>query len=337
MTTSELGSESMYFSCDESGGLEFPESSKEDWKVATITGVLFDYKTRCWWKKNYHRFPKKGKNYHDDQIVEILQALDAFKVSAICHVLYQSTSRSEAKNFQNDFISSHSRAINNEPDLVRESRHSHLANFQKMKPETFGRAFALSQLITDGVSAYLNCIGKKRSQDQRNLNIIVDDQINPIVPAAQHFIWYFLNCRSAEGAFTCPGGLPKSLKSHTHVDNLGKTRADLTKFIKIKIGKQGEKLDDRLIELRLADACSNFANRRFREGLSPAICDLLDKIFQHRLVHFGDNDELIANVPETIRLSGIKRVDKVRISPSKNFECISLPPNNEGLRKPRSF
>jgi hypothetical protein len=60
-----------------------------------------------------------------------------------------------------------------------------------MKPETFTRAFALSQLITDGVSAYLNCVEKKRSQDQRGLNIIVDDQVHPIVPAAQHFIWYF--------------------------------------------------------------------------------------------------------------------------------------------------
>lgn len=112
----------------------------------TITGVLFDYKTRCWWRENYHRFPKKGKDYHDDQIVEILQALAVFKATAICHVIYQSASRSEVKNFQNDFISSQSRPINNEPDLVRESRHSHLANFQKMKPETFARAFALSQL-----------------------------------------------------------------------------------------------------------------------------------------------------------------------------------------------
>jgi len=300
----------MYFSCDESGGLKFQESSKEDWKVATISGVLFDYETHCWWKKNYHRFPKKGKHYNDAQIVEILEALHTFKATAICHVIYQSTSRSEVQNFQNDFISFHRKPINNEPNLVTRSRHRHLDNLEKMKPETFARIFTLSQLITDGVSAYLNCVEKKRSQDQRGLNIIVDDQVNPIVPAAQHFIWYFLNCRSVEGAFTCPGGLPKSLKSYAYVDDFGKARADLTKFIKIKIGKQGEKLDDALIEVRLADACSNFANRRFREGLSPAICDLLDKIFQHRLVHFGNDDEHIANVPETIRLNGIKELIK---------------------------
>jgi len=310
MIASELGLESMYFSCDESGGLEFPESSTEDWKVATITGVLFDYKTRCWWRQNYHRFPKKGKDYQDYQIVELLQALRIFTATAICHVIYQSTPRFEAKNFQNDFILSNRKPINNEPNLVTESRHKHLDNLEKMKPETFARAFALSQLITDGVSAYLNCVNRKRSQDQRGLNIIVDDQVNPIVPVAQHFIWYFLNSRSTDGTFTCPGGLPKSLKSHAYVDNLGRTRMDLTKFIKIKIGKQGEKLDDALIEVRLADACSNFANRRFREGLPPDICDLLDKIFQHRLIHFGDNDEHIANVPETIRFSGIKELIK---------------------------
>jgi hypothetical protein len=118
----------------------------------------------------------------------------------------------------------------------------------------------------------------------------------------------FLNCRSTKGAFMCPKGLPKSLKSHAY------------------IGKQGEKLDDALIELRLADACSNFANRRFREGLSPTICDLLDKIFQHRLVHFGDNDEHIVNIPETILLSGIKELIKQESS-SQNSKCVFLLPH----------
>src|SRR5689334_5950257 len=243
----------MYFACDESGGIEFRDTAEEIWRVSTVGGVLFGYATRRWWKENYRHFPQKAKDYSIDQMVEVLQALCKFKCIAICHIIYQSTNFSEVKQFQNDFILSCRNPIANEPDMVRKSRHHHLDNLQKMKPETFVKTFALLELMTDGIGSYINWIGNKRSQDQRGLNIIVDDQVKPIVPATEDFVWYFLNCRSAAGAFTCPKDFPKNLQSFTWLDDQGKKRFNITKFIKIKIGKQGEKLDDTLVELRLAD------------------------------------------------------------------------------------
>lgn len=90
----------MYFPCDESGGIEFRDTAEKIWRISIVGGVLFGYETRYWWEENYGRFPQKAKDYSVDQVVEVLQALCKFKSVAICHVIYQSTSSSEVKQFQ---------------------------------------------------------------------------------------------------------------------------------------------------------------------------------------------------------------------------------------------
>ena len=76
---------------------------------------------------------------------------------------------------------------------------------------------------------------------------------------------------------------------------------DLMSIINIRVGKQGEKLDDKCPELRLADIICNFMNRGFKGELPENVCSLLKKVCDLHPVYFGNGPGISANIPPSAR------------------------------------
>lgn len=291
----------MYFPCDEASVFDLQTIPGREWRHAVVGGVLIDYRARRWWLENYSSYPKKGQNYSHGQMISVLQSLVKLGVIGKCHVVHLTVDPDKAKQCQTDMILPNFKQAANQPKHFQDLIYAHLEILEKMKPQTFAKTWTLMEVIAEGVSSYLNCVGRKRSQDQRGLNIIIDDQVEQMLPTLKDFIWYFLNCRAVDGIFSFSAGVPKSMEKYIQSIKQGKIM-DLTPVIKIVVGKQGEKLDDKFIELRLADVISNFMNRRFKGELPDDVCNILNKIVGDvRTVYFGETLEHHVTIPELAR------------------------------------
>ncbi len=291
----------MYFPCDESGVFDLNVIPGKEWRNAVVGGVLLGYKARHWWLKNCSRYPKKAKDYSHDQMLTVLQSMVKFGIKGRCHGVHLTVDLDKAKKCQTDLIQSIFNQIANQPEHSKIAIRAHLEMLENMKPQTFAKAWTLLELITEGVSLYIGCVGRRRSQDQKGLTIIIDDQVEQMQRTLKSFIYFFLNCRAADGVFSFSDGEPKTMGTYIRSDDQVKT-IDLTSLIRIIVGKQGEKLDDKLVELRLADIICNFMNRRFKGELVLDVCNLLDKIVGDvRAVYFGDILEHRVNIPELAR------------------------------------
>ncbi len=240
----------MHFPCDESAVFDLQTIPGKEWRHAVVGGILLGYEARCWWLKNYSNYPNKAKDFSHSQMITVLQSLTALKAIGRCHVIHLTVDLDKAKQCQADLILPLFNQIINQPKWLEPSLYDHLERLEKMKPQTFAKAWTLLEVMTEGASSYLSCVGKKRSQDQRGLNIIIDDQVEEILPTLKHFIWFFLNCRAANDFFSFSSGVPKSMKRHIRLGSQNQV-IDLTSIINITVGKQGEKLDDKYLELRL--------------------------------------------------------------------------------------
>jgi hypothetical protein len=291
----------MYFPCDESAVFDLNVIPEKEWRNAVVGGVLLGYKARHWWLKNCSRYPKKAKDYNHDQMLAVLQFMVKFGIKGVCHVVHLTVDLDKARKCQTDLIQPTFNQIANQPEHLKIAVRAHLEMLENMKPQTFAKAWTLLELITEGVSLYIGCVGKRQSQDQKSLTIIIDDQVEQMQRTLKSFIYYFLNCRSVDGVFSFSDGEPKTMGKYIRSGNHRKT-IDLTSLINIEVGKQGDKLDNKFVELRLADIICNFMNRRFKGELPPDVCILLDKIVGNvRTVHFGDTPEYQANIPESVR------------------------------------
>ena len=237
----------MYLTCDESAVFDLNVIPGKEWRNAVVGGVLFGYEARRWWLKNCSRFPKKAKYYSHDQMRAVLQSMIKFGIEGRCHCVHLTVDPDKAKKCQTNLIQPIFNQIANQPEHLKIAVRAHLEMLENMKPQTFAKAWTLLELMTEGVALYIGRVGKRRSQDQKGLTIIIDDQVEQMQQTLKSFIYYFLNCRAVDGVFSFSDGEPKTMGTYIRSDDQVKT-IDLTSLIRIIVGKQGEGLDDKLVE-----------------------------------------------------------------------------------------
>jgi hypothetical protein len=293
----------MYFVCDESSVVDLQIVKNKPFRFFLVGGVLLGYEAHQWWLKNYKKYPKKGKDFHDEKnILSILKELNNKKIKAIIHCVDLSIEKDKVLQRQLDLLDPLIDFAQNEPELRSKSLLNHIADLKRMEPATFVKTWTFLELLCDGLSFFLQEFSNYRSIDKRGIKMRIDDQVRSAIPSLKHFIYFMINRRALNKKFLINDTISKYLSSYItkHGENL---YLNVLPLLDIKTDYQGD-MDGRYPEVRLADFMCNWTNRALKGKFSEAISyELKRNIILIKPTHFNPDSEWIDQIiPDHARI-----------------------------------
>ncbi len=287
----------MFILCDDSGAFDIRENDANSIRYALWAAVLLDYEGRRWWSKRHKKLQGKGKDLEKKEASQLLKEIHDMGITACAHCVDLNQNLVKVADRQNQLLNPLKSFSDTQPEHLRESLLKHLACLEQMKPSTFVKTWTLQEVIIECLYSWCQTLKERRTQDQRNLTLIVDDVVKPAVPICKHFIYFMCERRSHEGRFHFPDNVPKKLEKYTFELN-GNTYFNLTDLLKVLPGDRPH-MDDLHMELKLADVIANLTRRAIKGDLAIETTKLLANIAQVKLVHFDpDSSEREVRVPE---------------------------------------
>ncbi len=297
----------MHFTIDESINPVFMDFSQMSWKISLICGAILPSNRRKSWLKR-HKTMKKGSEYKPGNITDesaICQVLDEMYKCRIKGVIVVGdighATKKEAEDLRQELIDPLYPFAAKEPKPRGDKLKNHLDNLlskgtYSFSLQDFYKVWNILETITLFVKWYAENINSLRPNDLDKLILIIDDQAEAAQVTLKEFIHFFLFCRSREGIFCLPEGFDKDLP-FLRVENDIKYLNANELFNKILVGKQGDNIDDKYPEVKIADFLANITRRTLNGEFPLKVAEKLK-----RLIKITDSFQASADIEKRVIL-----------------------------------